>query len=267
MTIGVTPLRALNDFFRLQDTVVEKTLQTAAGDFGLISRGLALAFDLTVAFNDHDTVALRKTKAPDAVKAETVVANLLHASFSSLVNATRLALFGAHVNALALVRDAFEAAYHSEYFRLHPEAVERWDAAATIPDLDERRKYLEKNFPNIRRTLEERDDPGRTRTALYRELCSYGAHINPATVGLRISVPTPAEVGMANIGFTSVGKREATTICALHTLHVLMYGISEFFDAFGTYPSVTRYNSAYLVFRSEWESHRADAPSSLSLMR
>lgn len=257
----------VEELYQRQDHAVIRNREAAPREFELIERGLVLGWRFTDYLHTDEILAQRE-ELPDQLSIpENVCANLLHSAWSILVSATRLTLWGAHVDALTLVRSSFELAYHAEFFRHKPELVAEWDAAGKLTDLEERRIYIQKfsHKYDIRRWLEEQDDPDRTRTRLYGELSTYGTHANPATVGLRMSSGEP---GVANLGFVSVGKSEATRLCAIHTLHVLMYGLSEFVDRFGHYLSQTSdLMASYESLRRDWEDSRNRQPLNLSLQR
>ena len=147
----------LSDLFARQDAVVPRNYTAASSMMPLIERVLSTALDVTVAVNDRPELG---AAAPDA----RVRANLLHAATAGLVTMTRLALFGDHVDAMAIGRLAFENAYHAEFFRHRPDLAVEWDRSGQETDLDTRRKLIEEfnREHQVRPYLEERDDPGRT---------------------------------------------------------------------------------------------------------
>ncbi|MBI4494231.1 MAG: hypothetical protein HY690_15690 [Chloroflexi bacterium] len=203
----------------------------------------------------------------DVSTSETICINLLHAAWSSIINATRLALYGAHVDALNLVRAALEATYHAEYFRDHPSDAAEWDKAGLIVDFEDRRKFLEEFSKNkrVRWNVEQKYLPDRSLSRFFQELSTYGSHANPVTVALHLSSNMP---GIANLGFLSVGRSEAMRLCASHILHILSYALCEFHDSFGHYlsqnPSLT---ATYQQFQRDLATIRSGAPQGLSLLR
>lgn len=258
---------SLADLFARQESATARNWEAARDEFGLIERGLVLAWHCTLCINEDPILSKRRAN-PDAVAApETICANLLHAAWSSLVNATRLALFGAHVDALNLTRAAFEAVYHAEYFRDHPSEALDWDRCGSLTELDAISKCIEdfSKAKRVRWSLEQKYAPHASLTRFFKELSTYGSHANPKTVGLRLSSHEP---GVANLGFVGVGRTEATRLCASHILHVLSYALSEFEDSFSAYlvqhPEVL---STYRDFQRDLSTLRAAAPRELSLLR
>lgn len=255
----------VEELYQRQDHAVTRNREATSREFGLIERGLVLGWAFTDYLHTPDILAQRSDLPEQLSVPENVCANLLHSAWCILVSASRLTLWGAHVDALTLVRSSFELAYHAEFFRHKPELAAEWDAAGQITDFEERRAYIDKFSRKIRPWLEEQDDPDRTRTRLYRDLSTYGTHANPATVGLRMSSGEP---GVANLGFMSVGKSEATRLCAIHDLHVLMYVLSEFVDRFTSYLSQSSdLIASYESLRRDWEDSRKRQPLNLSLQR
>lgn len=260
-------MKSLQDLHRRQDRAVSLNLREAAREFRLIERGLVLGWEFLQWLHSEEIVAEREAlrNGPQAV--ENVCANLLHSAWCALVSSTRLSLWGAHVDGLTLVRSAFELAYHAEFFHLRPELVRKWDRAGQLTDFHERRRYI-LDFSNkyhIRKVLEDRDDPEKSRTRLFHELSTYGTHANPVTVRLRI---TAGEPGVTNLGYWSVGKKEATRLSAIHTLHVLVYVLSLYVEGFKQYLGQNvRLTAAFETLKADWETHRRTVPSSLSMLR
>lgn len=198
-------------------------------------------------------------------RAQQGIANLLHASWASLVSATRLALFGAQVDSFALTRGAFEATYHAEFFRLRPETFAEWDAAGLEIDLQKRARLVmlfARKF-RVRSWLAKQD--GLDREPFFVELSTFGSHANPMTVGLRVASPEP---GVANLGFMSLGKPETIMLCASHALHVTGYMLSEFTDSFDVdLRESSDLWARHSAFQQCLNESRATLPSGLSLLR
>lgn len=258
-------LPTLLDAFLMQDRSIPRNAQLAIEEFGLIDQALSNGLELIARVNDPDVFHSRSAQPEDAHASETVTINLLTSAIYTLVSSTRLTLSGNHVDALTLLRSAFEASYYAEYFRHNPSEALKWDSIGKIEDLRERQKFVEEHFRHVRNNLEGRDDPDRTRTRFYRELSSYGPHPTPAVVAARMS-SDHASTGIANLGFVSTGKINATRLCASHTLHILMYALSEFFDACDHYPAVDLLKVRHNELRSNWLALSARTPTALSLL-
>jgi hypothetical protein len=217
----------LINFFERQDNAVEPNRAAAAVVLPMLERALSAALDVTLCINEPEYLG---GAAPEA----RIRANLLHGAWASLVTASRLALFGDDVLALTSIRLALEDASHAEFFRHRPELAEEWDSAGQITDLTERRRQIEafSRRHHVRTFLERQDDPLRTRSRLFHVLSTYGVHTNPVTTSLRLSVPPDQG---ANLGFASVGKREATQLVVTYALHVAVYVVSELVESFGPY--------------------------------
>ena len=217
---------SLADLFIRQDNASLRNWQEARPEFELTERGLILGWAITLWLNEDPILPQRKAKAPEVSDPETICINLLHAAWSGLVNATRLALYGAHVDALNLIRSAFEATFHAEYFRDHPSNAIEWGKAGQITDLDARRVFISRfeRKKQIRQSVEKKYLPDRSLSRGYHELSTFGTHINPITTFLRLSSNIQ---GIANLGFMSVGKSEATRLCAIRILHILRYEIGR----------------------------------------
>lgn len=260
-------MKSLSEFLAIQESVASWHADAARSEFDLIERGLILGWSVTLYLNDGPILDERKAKAPEASMPETIRANLLHAAWGSLVNATRLALYGAHVDSLNLARAAFEAAYHADYFRDHPEDAAEWDRCGSVKDLMGRRKCIDEfqRTKRVRRVVGQKYKPEDSMERFFAELSTYGTHANPVTVALRLSSPVD---GVASLGFTSVGRPEATKLCASHILHTLAYVLSEYHDGFADYLAQNETLTAtYQEFEAELAAVRSRSPRELSLFR
>jgi len=262
-------LHSLTEMFTLQDKWQQSNWEQAPAEFVLIERGLVLAFDLTFWINeDLAVVATRKALPSSRGVPENVGANLLHAAFGTLVSATRLSLFGDFVDAFSLARTAFEAVFHAEYFRDHPDRAFDWNQIGLVTDVFDVRKQLNKfeSKEKIRIAVRDKYADG-SHDRFFVELSTYGTHINPKTVGLRLGTPRP---NAGNLGFVTAGYTEAPVLCASHILHVLAYALSEFRDTFKGYlaNSNASLESALNQFEADWYAHLAATGSrTLSLMQ
>ena len=256
---------SLRELFTRQEGVVGRNLAAAPDYFRLIERGLVLGWAITVHLNGPSIVVLRRSKSPTIQVPETITMNLLHSAWSGLVNATRLMMYGAHCDSLALIRSAYEAVYHAEYFRHNPSDAVEWDHAGHIVDLEKRRQCIAafNRKRRVRQWLGTHIGEAPSRERMFSELSTYGTHANPITVGLRLSSNLE---GVGNLGFLSVGKVQATQLCASHCLHILIYALSEFFDGFPDYLAVdTTLRTTYDALEQDRHASQQAAPTGLSL--
>ena len=257
---------SLAEMFGMQDRWMQSNWAKAPAEFALIERGLVLAFDVTMWLHDEPVASQRKATSPDVQDPETICADLLHAACGSLVSATRLALAGDAVDALALTRVAFEAVYHAEYFRLHPAEALEWDKIGATLDVYDIRNALRafEQGKHVRETIRQQyGGPGGSHDAFFVELSTYGTHINPKTVSMRLSVPGP---NRGNLGFVSDGLLERPLLCADRILNVVLYTVSEFLDGLGHYISLNAPLAAAVgQFQDDVNAHMASVgPRGLS---
>jgi hypothetical protein len=264
--------QGLVNLFATQDAAIKENLSFAPQEFSLLNRGLVLGLNITMCLNDLPGVSMRKTKNQTQQESDTIIINLLHAGWSALVNATRLSLFGAHCDAIALIRHAFEASYYAEFFIGNPDAALVWNKAGQIIDAKKRRKFQEKfeNKYQVKNTLKEKYRiKGLDPTPIDRilnETSSFGIHINPFTVAFRLQRTTSTQCN--NMGFMSTGKKEATRLCAVWCGSIAAYILSEYWEGYGEYlESFPPINDTYKAFLQEYESLQASVPSELSLLR
>ena len=248
----------LSDLFARQDAAVPQNYAAASSMMPLIERVLSTALDVTLAVNDPPGLG---EAAPDA----RIRANLLHAATTGLVTMTRLALFGDHVAAMTIGRLAFENAYHAEFFRHRPDLAVEWDQVGQETDLDARRQLIDKfnREHRVRASLEERDDPERTRSRVFHEFSMFGTHTNSVTTHLRLSIPVAQG---ANLGFMSVGKTEATQFVMGRVLHVGAYVVSEMLDSLRSLMEDDLSEDCETI-AAEYAILRASLPATLSMMR
>lgn len=257
LTAGVS---GLAEVFSRQDYAVQCNYEAAQVEFSLVERGAVLGLAVTLWLNEDSILSQRQAKPVQESTSETIFINLLWAAWASLVDATRLALFGAHIDALALTRSAFEAAYHAEYFRDHPADAIEWDQAGRITELGKLHEFINK-FNREKKVLSYVDCkyPGQSLRDFYRELSTYGTHINPKTVALRLASQVREK---PRLGFMSWGYTEAPRLCANYILHTLGYVLSEYFDACGAYLNENAdIVTAYEEFQRDLEARRANAPA------
>ena len=255
---GMRMRLGLSDLFARQDTAVPRNYAAVSSMMPLIERVLSTALDVTLAVNDPPGLG---AAAPDA----RIRANLLHAATAGLVTMTRLALFGDHVAAMTIGRLAFENAYHAEFFRHRPDLAVEWDRLGQEKNLDTRRELFDRfnGEHQVRASLEERDDPGRTRSRVFHEFSTFGVHANPVSTHLRLSIP-PAQG--ANLGFMSVGKTEATQLVMGRVLHVGAYVVSEMLDSLRSFMADDLIEDCETI-AAEYATLQASLPATLSMMR
>jgi len=261
-------LETLSQMFALQDQCQPLNRERASAEFVLIERGLSLAFDLTFWLNDDPQIVAKRKALPNTTAIpENVGANLLHAAVGSLVSATRLCMFGDFVDALSLARTAFEAVVHAEYFRDHPHRAAEWNQVGAVTDVFEIRKQLKKfeDKEHVRGAVRSKYSD-KSHDRFFAELSTYGTHVNPKTVGLRMATPL---AGAGNLGFVAAGYAEAPALCASHILHVLAYALSEFEDTFRDYlASNASLRIALRQFDSDYHTHQeVIGPRTLSLAK
>lgn len=225
------PLGTLRDAFSIQDKLVQQNAPVVQAELMLIDRGLALAFEVA-ALLEADDAPRRALTSRNVSISDMVIRGLLYGARAALVSAVRLFLYGAHVDSQALIRSAFEATYHANYFRLIPADVDEWIKLGEIVDTDEfsvqHDKWQRDHRP--RGNVEQLEAGSNTLRRVFRERSSYGTHANPKTAGLRLVSDLPR---MANGGYASTGNTGFARICAMHTVRVLQYVLSEYSDGFG----------------------------------
>jgi hypothetical protein len=259
-------VESIGSLFARQDAAVQQNAVAAAKELLLIETGLLLALDVTLRLNEEPVLSQRRTKPNSESRSETIVMNLLYAGWSSLVDATRLTLFGARVNALALVRSAFEATLHAEYFRSNPADAAEWDAAGALTDLFDVRDRV-RDFDTKKRVRDtvrrQYGGPRGSHDRFFVELFAYGTHTNPKTAALRLA---SGRAAIANFGFMAIGKNEATRFCAIRVLDALGYLLSEFQDAVPSYLALHPDLAAEVAkFRVDLATARATQAAELSL--
>ena len=246
-------LSAWLDLFGRQDAASLGNYASAREEFEVLAALLHLGHDMQVVLGSELAIHYRTTASEDVIS-DAIRVNLLNSANASLVSATRLTLYGDHVDALALLRAAFDAVCHAEYFRHHPTEADAWDKLAQEPDDRMKARGLREFESKIRPWLEAND--GTDRTKLYRELSSYGTHTNPSTVAMRLN-----RADAPNQGFVSQGKAQATTLVARWATSIALYGVEELIQA---HPLVLNaYSKDASELRSRFENFNRDERLSL----
>lgn len=258
---------SISELFALQDGVVAQNRAAASAEFASIERGLLVGLQVTMFLNEGSALVARRAKADAAARSENICINLIHSAWSSLVDATRLVLWGAYVDGMALVRNGLEATFLCEYFFDHPADAVGWDQIGSILDVLDIQKALQQfeNAKHPKRAIQLKYAADDSVKRLFAELSTYGTHANPKTVNLRLSSPIQ---GVANLGFVGTGRIEATRLGALRVLHTLRYVISLTTDYLSPYlaldPVIRRDIGDFI---SGADLVMAKAPATLSLSK
>ena len=229
----------LDGWFQMQDRVVASNRAEFEREYKWIAAALGLLSDMQAFVNtDPRVVEPRSSQLPTEHLAANVVVNLVNDAMGSLINATRLLLFGAHADAFALVRSAFEACCHAEYFAFQPQRAEAYveleHLITETPGLNLRAALRKRNlqFGSILSDLEQRD--GEDRRSLYAQLCNFGAHPSPVRVGLRLSAPGGAVMAAVSVSTPEWSRASWTQGCATDLMAVVKYAfelLPEHYDA------------------------------------
>lgn len=221
-------IRNLAHLFSYQDGVVDANYQLAHASFGYVDKVLTLGWNAYLFLHGSTVLVQRQAVADLAHQSDPVIASLFLSGLASLTSSARLALFGDYLDSVALLRGAFEAAYHAEYFGYWPDEAREWERDALAPVANARVNWDRK----ILKRLMARDDPTQSRKQLYQEFSRYRVHSNVAAFPLRHASATP---GVANLGFTSAGKRNAAEATGLRLAEVGCYLVSGLFEQYANY--------------------------------
>ena len=226
---GVDEPLDLKSALRMQNSMVARNWPAVAVELDLFDRGLRLVSAFEFYLESVAVLASRTSKISPQVEADSIVQALLHGSWTALISAVHLALFGAHVDSVALIRSALEAAYHAEYFSTRPAEAVEWDSFGAIPDVRLFRKAFGAwtSIKKVKKAVDRQANPPGGLDQTFAELSTYGTHANPKTVGLRSISDMPRIV---NAGFVSHGKVQFTKLCASRALHVLVYVLGQYAD-------------------------------------
>ena len=188
----------------MQDGVVARNRAEFEAEYRWLDEAVELLSDVQIFVNDDPTViAMRKEPEAGEQDATSTVVNLVNDAMGSLINAIRLLLFGAHADAFALVRNAFEACCYAEHFALRRDKVKAYSELEGLLSQDLQvnlgRELRERglHFSSIRAELETLDSQDRGR--FYARLCNLGAHPSPFRVGLRLSAPKGAVLAPVSV--------------------------------------------------------------------
>ncbi len=255
--------RGIAELFEMQDRSMAANRAAIGVDFELLDDLLSLTIEVTLALQEPEIVAQRQSR-PGGFPSDPVRANLLHAAWGSLMSATRLTLFGDHMSALAVVRSAFEATFHAEYFRYEPAAASEYEEATVLKDRRQRARRLRSLSDEALCWLKARDDPEGTRRQFFQELSTLGSHGNVAMAALKFASPTRER---ANLGFTSQGYDDRTRLCTFRIAHVAHYVLSELVEGYEEYlrakPDVL---SEFDRVTERFHSARRQWPADISLL-
>ncbi|MBI3953523.1 MAG: hypothetical protein HY330_03320 [Chloroflexi bacterium] len=220
----------LDSWFRMQDKVIASNRTEFETEYTWLDKAIELLWDIQIFVNDkNQPLRQRRAQSLDTQRATNVVVNLVNDAMGSLISATRLLLFGAHPDAFALVRSAFEACCYAEYFARHPDTVKSYmeleDLLSTDPTISLGTKLRERKLSigHVRKELETHDREDRS--AFYALLCNFGAHPSPKRVGLRLSSPGGAVLAAVSASTPGWSRADWTHDCAISLIAVAKYAV------------------------------------------
>lgn len=229
----------LDWWFRAQDQVVSANRAEFEVEYRWLNEAVELLADVQWFVNGHPVAELRlqqlERNHTDHLAANIVV-YLVNDAMGGLINALRLLLFGAHADAFALVRSAFEACCYAEYFALHPEKAKAYmeleDLLSQDAGLDLRNHQRKRGlqFGSIRQYLEKRDDQDRRN--FYARLCNFGSHPSPKRVGLRMGARGGAVTAAVSRSTPVRSRAEWTRNCSGDLMAVVKYALGILFEQY-----------------------------------
>lgn len=229
---------SLDWWFQKQDDVVESNRAEFTGEYRWINAAIEFIFDVQQFVNTDPYVRQRRLEAIGRELVEggitTLVVNLLNDAMGSLINATRLLTFGAHADAFALLRSAFEACCYAEYYTRCPEVVKAYmEIAGALSrnlalNLATELRKRKLSFRSVYTYLQQQD--GENRSDFYARLCNLGAHPSPARIGLRLSRPGGAIHAAVSASTPEWSRTEWTLQCAVHIMAVAKYALEMLFE-------------------------------------
>lgn len=228
----------LDAWFRMQDQAMPINRAEFEQEYRWLSKAVELLFDIQIFVNHNPKMVSWRTKERDddleRHNATNVVINLCNDALGSLVNSTRLLLFGTHADAFALLRSAFEACCYAEFFAICPNEVSKHlELEALIKNnpavnLNSELRKRELLFSSVRTKLEKKD--GQNRRGFYARLCNWGAHASPTRVGLRLSPPRGAVLAAASVSTPDWSRAKWTLNCAGGLMAVAKYAFELLFE-------------------------------------
>ena len=227
----------LDWWYRAQDQVVPANRAEFEVEYRWLNEAVELLAHVQWFVSGHPVTELRLQQLERNQTehlAANVVVYLVNDAMGSLINAIRLLLFGAHPDAFALVRSAFEACCYAEYFALRPEKAEAYmeleDLLSQDPGLalrnHQRKRGLQ--FGPIRRELEARD--GQDRGIFYARLCNFGSHPSPKRVGLRMGGRGGAVTAAVSRSTPEWSRTEWTRNCSGDLMAAAKYALGILFE-------------------------------------
>ncbi|MBM3943215.1 MAG: hypothetical protein FJ316_09890 [SAR202 cluster bacterium] len=228
----------LDEWYRLQNGAVRHNRAEIESEYVWLDKAIKLLSDIHIFVNDRNSpVALirsnEKQEYPELHQARNVVVNLANDALGSLVTGTRLLLFGAHADAFALVRSAFEGCCNAEYFALHTEDAQHWldlekqlsgNLSLNVNSYLRNRKLSRLQITSILKVLEKCD--GENRSEFYAKLCNLGAHASPVRVFLRLSPPKGAVLAAVSVSTPDWSRAKWTQGCAWDLMAVAKYAVT-----------------------------------------
>ena len=227
----------LDWWFSAQDHVVATNRAEFEVEYRWLNEAVELLADVQWFVNGHPVAELRLQQLERNQTehfAANIVVNLVYDATESLISAIRLLLFGAHADAFALVRSAFEACCYAEYFARRPERVEAYmeledllsqDPSRALRSHQQKRGLL---FGSIRQELEARDSQDRRN--FYARLCNFGSHPSPKRVGLRMGARGGAVTAAVSRSTPEWSRAEWTRNCSGDLMAVAKYALDILFE-------------------------------------
>lgn len=233
----------LEYWFRTQDRAAVANRTEFQNAYAWLDSAIGLLCDLLMFVNtDPEVQAIRlrvREEDPTRYLATNLAVNLLNDAMGSLVNATRLLLFGAHPDSFALIRSALEACCYVEHFIYHPDKAEFYMEMEGLLSKSEDSSALEINLQaalqkrglNIGAVLRELEERSRQNArGLYARLCKLGSHPSPKRVGLRLSPPNGAVLAPVSMSTPGWSRANWTRGCASDMTAVAKYAVEMLFD-------------------------------------
>jgi hypothetical protein len=224
---------ALEWWFQAQNKVIAANRAEFEREYRWLNAAVELIFDVQQFVNTDPNIRSLRLKEleqnPDKHLTTNIVVNLVNDALGSLVNAIRLLLFGAHADAFALARSAFEACCYAEYFTFNTQQANTYmeleEQLSQDMGLNLARELRKRNLQpgSIMTDLEKRD--GENRRPFYARLCNLGAHPSPKRVGLRLSAPKGAVLAAVSISTPDWSRARWTRGCAIDLMAVAKYAV------------------------------------------
>ncbi len=179
----------INKMFAMQELCAQSNVANFEREFRWCGSALELIFETQGVLSEGEVIDWRKEQQRDdkpAFDCTNTILNLLNSSLGSLVNALRLARYGAIVDSGALIRVAFESTCYADFFARKPEKVpaylnllKKLKRDPTIR-IDNEMRDAGISFGTVRSTLGTCDTQGRKE--FYSLLSTWAGHPSPIRV-------------------------------------------------------------------------------------